>query len=165
MKELIIIDVQGFKDLKNEFIVKECAIASENHTQVFLIKPPFAFDELLRQEKRRVSWIENNHGIYWSEGHIYLREFENIIRPYLENKQIIVKGNEKTKWVKKICVNCDVIDIEKKGCPNLPSLHQKFCGDNVSKFNCLAHSKQCALKNVLCIKMWHIENNFHRLSF
>lgn len=104
--KFLIVDVQGFKNLQNEFIIKEIAIATTDHTQTFLIKPPYSYIKLTKTEKQHVSWIEKNRGFFWSEGYIDYREFKRIIFPYLNNKNILVKGNEKKKWVGDLCENC-----------------------------------------------------------
>lgn len=154
----LFVDVQGFKDCKNNFILKELALATQEYTQVFLIKPPHAYCNLTREEKTRVNWIEKKKGIFWKDGYIDYREFRRVIIQYLENKNIIVKGAEKVKWVKELCSNCDVIDIGDKGCPNLVQLTTKYCKD-YTLFNCVYHEKQCALKNVICVIKWYFDNH------
>lgn len=149
----IIVDVQGFKDLYNNFIIKELAFASRDYTQSFLIKPPYLYRYLTSDEKRQVKWLERNRGIYWNEGYIDYREFQRIIVPYLENKEIVVKGFEKVKWIKDLCENCNVSDLSEKNCPNLSVLYNKYC-DEKNNLNCTKHLKICALKNVLCIKKY-----------
>lgn len=158
-----IVDVQGFKDKENNFIVKEFALATEEYTHVFLVKPPFPFSRLTDKERRQVLWIEKQYGITWSEGFIDYREFKRIVKPYLENKKIIVKGFEKIKWIKELCSNCSVTDIGEKGCPKFSILYESFC-NHKSKFTCANHLKHCALKNVICIKKWYIDNNLMLFS-
>lgn len=154
--ETVIVDVQGFKNNKNEFIVKELAIASQEHTHIFLIKPPYPFTTLTAAERKNVFWIEKNRGYRWSEGYIDYREFHRIIKPYLKNKKIIVKGEEKIKWVQELSKNRSVIDITIHGAPNLDTLAELYDKDLV--LNCFTHKKICALKNVLCIRKWCVEN-------
>lgn len=156
--DIVIVELQGFKDCKNNFIVKELAIASQEHTQTFLIKPPHAFHYLTEEEKKQVRWLERNRGISWSEGYIDYREFQRVIVPHLENKKIITKGLEKIKWIKELCANCEVIDIGEKGCPNFTILKKKYC-KNKTDFNCVNHKLNCALKNALCIRKWYFDNN------
>lgn len=161
--DTIIVDVQGFRDSQNQFIIKELAILSPEHTQAFLIKPPYSYNSLSNEEKRQVRWIEKNRGIFWSEGFVDYREFKRIIIPYLNDKKILCKGLEKTKWIKELCDNCKIIDIGERGCPNFLTLFRDF--ENViNSLACVYHSKQCALKNVICIKKWMDENNIHAYS-
>lgn len=149
----IIIDVQGFKDLYNNFIIKELAFATREYTQTFLVKPPYLFKYLTSDEKRQVKWLERHKGIYWNEGYIDYREFKRIIVPYLENKEIIVNGFEKIKWINDLCEDCVVSDLGTTHCINFSELYKKYCVGQ-SNFNCNIHAKHCALKNVLCIKKY-----------
>lgn len=153
----IIVDLQGFKDSSNEFIVKEFVIATEEYTHIFLIKPPYAFSQLTHEERKRVWWIEKHLGYRWSEGYIDYKEFRRIIKPYLNGRKIIVKGEEKITWVQELCDHENVIDITDKNIPNFKELHNKYCKELFS-LNCFVHIKYCALKNVLCIKKWLLEN-------
>lgn len=155
--DTIVVDVQGFKDLYNNFIVKELALATCDSTQTFLIKPPYRFQYLTSDEKKQVKWVERNRGIYWNEGYIDYREFRRIIVPYLESKKIVVKGLEKVKWINDLGMkNCNIIELDENQCPNLSVLHKKYCNGR-SNLNCIMHSNQCALKNVICLRKY-LEN-------
>lgn len=156
--DTIIVDLQGFKDIQNNFIVKEVAIVSQELTQTFLVKPPYSFHYLSDEEKKQVRWLERNRGIYWSEGYIDYREFLRVVVLYLENKKIMTKGLEKIQWIKELCTKCEVIDIGEKGCPNLPTLKKKFL-KNKTDFNCVHHKINCALNNAICIKKWCFDNH------
>lgn len=155
-----IADVQGFKDGENNFIIKELALAAEEFTIVFSIKPPFPYSRLSDKERRQVSWIENKYGFSWSDGYIDYREFKRVIIPYLENKKILVKGLEKVRWIKELCSNCFVTDIDEKECPNLSVMYKIFFDDR-SKNNCLSYTKHYSLNNVICIKKWYMKNKMH----
>lgn len=154
----IIVDLQGFKNEKNDFILKEMAIGTKEYTQTFLVKPPCSFSALTVEEKKRVRWIEKNRGLRWSEGYIDLREFKRLIKPYLNKYKIIVKGEEKVKWVREICNHENVIDISSRDIPNLDTLSKIYCKD-ILVYNCFHHSNYCALRNVICVRKWIVENN------
>lgn len=156
---LLIVDVQGFKDISNNFIVSEFALATEEYTQTFLVKPPYPFSNLMPVEKKHVLWIEHNRGTRWNEGFIDYREFKRIMLRFLENKKILVKGMEKIKWIKDISNNCYVIDVSDSDCPNFNELRNKYGGKDETLLNCMFHKKECALKNVIVIKRWCYENN------
>lgn len=155
--EFVFVDIQGFKDSQNKFLIKELALATQEFTQVFLIKSPYPYSYLTPAEKRQVTWIEKNRGIRWNEGIIDHREFKRVISSYLQNKVIIVKGMEKVKWMEDFCKNCTIIDIEENRCPNFTILYKTYCNAE-NNFNCFNHTKICALKNVLCIKKWYEDN-------
>lgn len=160
---ILVVDVQGFKNNRNEFILKEFAFCALDCTQVFLIKPPYTFSKLTDEEKRIITWVESNYGIYWNQGHIDYREFRRIVKPILNNKLVLVKGNEKTKWIRELSTQCQILDIESKGCPNLNILKSQYT-INCNNYNCFSHKKLCALSNVICIKKWCDENNiFHSI--
>lgn len=159
-EDIIFVDLQGFKSKDNQFIVKELAIATKEHTQVFLVKPPYAYSTLSQEEKKQVKWLEINRGIFWSEGFIDYREFKRIIPSYLQNKNIFVKGLEKIYWIKDLCKNCNVIEIP--GCVNLSLLQNEY---STNSFNCINHKKQCALKNVLCLSKWYYSNHMYQFNF
>lgn len=157
---MVIVDIQGFKDSDNRFIVKELAIATKEYTQTFLIKPPFPYHKLNKEEKKHVNWLEKERGILWREGFINYGEFKTNIQNILSNKNVIVKGEEKIKWLSELCSNCVIIDFGSKGCPKFLKLYTKF-DTAENNFNCLFHAKCCALKNVICLRKWYVENNLH----
>lgn len=160
MPDYMFVDLQGFKTDKNEFIVKEFAYDTLDYTQLFLIKPPFPFSKLTKSEKRLTRWLEIHFGITWHEGYVDFREFKRVIGNHIKDKTIYVKGLEKIKWIKELYPNCTVIDLGEKyeKVPNLQELCKKYCSDEFT-FNCVYHKKSCALKNVLCIKKWYLDNN------
>jgi hypothetical protein len=154
----LFVDVQGFKSLNNEFIVKEFALCTSEYTQVFLIKPPYTFSRLSQDEKKRVLWLEKNHGILWREGYVDPREFRRMIVNHLNNQTIFVKGSEKIQWINDLCANCTVIDLGEHDCPNFLHLYEKYC-NKTSAYNCIHHKNKCALKNVICLKKWYFDSS------
>lgn len=152
----VFVDLQGFRDYKKSFIVKEFAIATNEFTQTYLVKPPYPFSTLTDDEKKQVRWLEKYRGIYWREGFVDYNEFQRLAKPLLERFNVVVKGFEKLKWIKELSPNCEVIDVGEQGCPNLASLNQKYSKNK--NINCFYHSKYCALKNVICVKEWYCDN-------
>lgn len=159
---IIFVDLQGFKNSKNEFIVKEIAIVTNEWTQVFVVKPPYMYSALSPEEKKQTNWLERNRGLRWSEGFVDYREFKRIIPLYLENKNVIVKGCEKIQWIKNLCEHCKIVEFGDKGCPKFVTLHEKYKDCNI---NCVYHKKQCALKNAICLLKWYYDNNMYLFKF
>lgn len=159
-----IVDIQGFKTETNEFIIKEIAILSNKKIQVYLIKAPFPFYDLTKQERRQVNWIERNRQIYWSEGDIPYSKHQYLIANILKEKCVYTKGMEKVMWLKNITNNNNVNNLEDDGCPSLSSLYKKY-DDCEDLYSCMHHNSICALKNVFFLNKWCIENKFMKYFF
>lgn len=151
--DLLLLDLQGFRDYKNRFIIKELAYATKEYTQVYLVKPPYPFSKLTNDEKKQVKWLERNRGIYWRQGYIDYNEFSRLIKPVLDKANVFVKGSEKCKWLRELSPDCKVLDIGERGCPNLKSLFDSYQGND--KICCFNHQKYCALKTVICLRKWY----------
>lgn len=156
---IAIVDIQGFKRETNEFIIKEIAILYNKTLQVFLIKPPFPFEKLTKQEKKQVSWIERNRKIHWREGFVPYSNYRNLVIDILRDKHIYVKGSEKVLWLKHVLENsnCNIFNLEDKGCSSLISLYDQYKYSQ-DLYNCIYHDSICALKNVICLNKWCIDN-------
>lgn len=154
-----IVDVQGFKTETNEFIIKEIAVLWNKKIHVFLIEPPFPFYDLTKSEKRQVSWIERNRKIYWRDGFVPYSNHQNLIVDILKDKSVYTKGLEKVLWLKKISNNNNINNLEDEGCPNLLSLYNKYEHSH-DVYSCIYHDTICALKNVICLNKWCIDNKF-----
>lgn len=122
MGEEVLIDIQGFKDFNNNFILKEVYVhtVAENVNYHALIESPFQFHRLNKIEKRQINWlIKNYHGIRWDEGDIALTQFLDDMKAVLEEKIIIFKGGEKLKWLQNIFESISIkeyINIEDLNC-------------------------------------------------
>lgn len=156
-----IVDVQGFKTEANEFIIKEIAILCDKKIQVFLIKAPFPFYDLTKEERRQVSWIERNRKIYWNEGVVPYSNYQNLIISILRDKCVYTKGSEKVSWLKNIVINNNNINnLEDKGCPSLINLYKQY-EHSQDLYTCIYHDSICALKNVICLKKWCKDYNIN----
>lgn len=153
----VIVDVQGFKTKDNEFILKEIAILSEDQMLVFLVQPPYPFQNLTNEEKKQVKWIERNRKVLWNDGFIPYESVYMYIVNFIVDKMIYCKGVEKMQWIKNILSTDNVTNLETMNCPNLLSLYERYRNSS-DIFNCIYHPTICALKNVTCLKKWCIDN-------
>lgn len=159
--ECAYIDVQGFKDNSNKFILKEIAVLTRNSSFHDVIKSPFSINRLNDVHKREVNWLTKNyHGIKWNDGKITINELRKIIKPMLHQKTIYVKGEEKIDWIRFILndktKSIDIVNLECIGCS--VKLHKfKQLKDSLRNL-CNIHSSQynCALKNVLILCEWYL---------
>ena len=99
-----VVDIQGFKQPPNEFVVKELAIAplySNVKPGVYLFKPPIEWCRLPVKYKSQNCWLERNyHGLFWSSGEPPYEELENVLRSSPHDASVVyVKGLEKKQWL------------------------------------------------------------------
>lgn len=143
----LIVDVQGFKSLNNQFIVKEFAAYDGVHVCHYVFKPPFAFTSLPTECQKQANWLmSHHHTIDWNAGFTQHYMFPKIIKHVTQNaSQVYVKGREKTDFIRKQ-VNVPVLEF-----PETPSLKQQLgsCFYHMNK-HCI-----CALTNV-----YYLYNNF-----
>lgn len=160
MASEFILDIQGFKSVNNEYIVKELAIVSTDESvyELQLFKPPCDFNELPDHLQKQVVWLENQfHGLFWSSGTRNYNELKDVIRGLNLNGVIYVKGIEKKEFVMKVLspdVAINIVNIEDMNCPNLDILKQ-MCNPKVLKPCAFDHKdKHCAYVNAHVILHW-----------
>lgn len=160
-----IVDLQGFKNNSNKFIVKEIAILTKNIKFHDIIKPPSPISELDYTHQKQVKWLTRNyHGIEWNDGFTTFRELQSTIEHILNGKIIYVKGAEKIIWLRRILGNkrntFEIVDLESKNCSI--SLHKKNKSSTHMKFHICSKHKAlqnnsfcwCALQHVLILRNW-----------
>lgn len=162
-----IVDVQGFKDINNRFIVKEFYLETRNMTFHDIVKSPVELKRILnRRQRNSIDWLTHQyHGIHWNDGFIELSELRNILWNYLDKLRLFVKGKEKILWLKQIMKNDNL------SCVNFEEFDNNISLRNAEKkkdFICCinhAHIKskkiaQCAVANVKILRKWTREIGF-----
>lgn len=151
---IVIIDVQGFKDDFNKFIVKELAVSlSETENYNYFIASPFDFNKLSPSLQKQSKWLTKNfHKIAWTYGSENLKNVLKSIQISTSTADLIyVKGIEKQKWVSELLkTNIIIENIENIDCPNFTILYKTY-QSIIDKSTCI-HSTNCALKNVICLR-------------
>jgi len=154
-----ILDFQGFKDEKNDFIIKELAILSTDGEkyELHLFQPPHAFNQLSKDLQKQVIWLEKQfHGLYWSSGHRDYRELKDVFRGIDLSGTIYVKGVEKQRYAVKLLsdFNVNVINLEDIGCPSLSVLKQQINPAVLKPCSFNHNSNNCAYVNVYVLAFW-----------
>lgn len=162
--DFAIVDLQGFKNNFNHFIVKEIAVLTKNIKFHDVIKSSCEFNELNASAKKSVEWlIKFHHRIAWDDGYITADELQKTLAPVLKNKIVYVKGKEKKAWLLHIMSpmeNLLIKDMEELGCNlNLSNRNQI---PEESTMTCARHKKMleahvCALRNAVKLKLWYSE--------
>lgn len=156
----MLLDVQGFKDNNNRFIVKEIYIETKNLQFHDIIKSPSIIEKNLdRKHKKQSNWLTKNyHGFAWTDGYITLGELRQTLFSIFNDKsmQIYVKGEEKIKWVKQImgneALNCK--NVENEYYDVQPEEREKCWACKKHKHIKESNKIHCALENVKILKKW-----------
>lgn len=163
--DFAIVDLQGFKNDSNDFIVKEVSVITKNLRFNEIIKPLCEFENLSVAAQTAANWLTfNYHGFKWNDGYITVSELVKTIDPILKDKIIFVKGEEKVRWLQTL------MDSAGKKNPKLPVINMESIGcdlnlrKSITTFNrnflCSKHRKMtgtyaCALQNVMELMLWY----------
>lgn len=120
-------DVQGYKQSGNDYILKELAIVPLNRDSeplVFLFKEPFPWRRLTDKYKRENTWLYRYyHGIPWSSGEQPYTDIGKILREALHDAtRVLVMGSLKQKWLERFKFIKNVYDVAEMGYPPLDKL-------------------------------------------
>lgn len=100
-----VIEFQGFRNNRSDFIIKELSIVdvSTGVVNYFVFKPPFAFRCLNRKASKTNDWLSLNfHHISWNEGFTSYKELHNIMQHYCQQYDVIyTTGLEKSQFIKR----------------------------------------------------------------
>lgn len=98
-----VVDVQGFKSMSNEFIMKEICIASvqSDYIDNFTVRSPTCYQRLSPQLQKRVDYIYYNiHGLHWDWGYTDPRVVVAQLKDTLKNAdKVYIKGSERVKFL------------------------------------------------------------------
>lgn len=181
--DFAIVDLQGFKDNDNHFIVKEFALFTKNIQFHDIIQSSTCtFDTLNYSSKRSVEWLKHfHHGLDWNDGYITVDELCKTVEPILKNKLIYVKGLEKIEWLHQLMSyessskpELLIVNAEDLGCNlNFTNRRNKKNMENtkdhvsskqqqqLTSVTCSKHRKMnqnklcCALQNAINLKLWY----------
>lgn len=157
-------DLQGFKQSGEIFVLKEFAVISVNERYhrhwEFIVKPPYPFENLLTKEKIINSWLTRNvHGIPWDCGTIPYDEAKIYVRRILIGaRRIYVMGPDVKMWLLNVLgFSVPIIDLKRLKCPALVelknSLNQK-CPNHLD-----SREFRCAAENVKLMRTWMLDND------
>lgn len=156
-----VIDIQGFRDVNNKFIIKEAAVTFlNNHAQGHWVStPPYPFTELpLKVQIHNNIQTHQVHGLEWFDGDVSSRHLHANLREVARNATTVwVFGAEKAKIIENITARC-VVDLALFKCP-IETLNPEL----VTR-SCIQHGVQlrrgypCALARTEFYKVWLLEN-------
>lgn len=147
-----VIDMQGFKQMGDDYILKELAfvaVSEDSDPVVILFKEPFSWRKLTPKYQEENIWlVRNHHGISWrSPAGLKYTEIGNVLRETLRDAtKVYVRGQLRKKWLERF--KFPVADISEYEYPpkNLPK-----CTTVCENHNG-AYKSACALHNVKIMK-------------
>lgn len=159
----VVVDIQCFKDNKNEYIIKEVCVL-EATTGILLMhhvaKPPYGHSELSDEKLRESHWLTKHcHGLQWEHGDIPYYALFNKLTACISNRpSVYVKGLEKKEYLKRHhitdFVTTTVIDVCDIGCGSLASIGNLLSTNILRCRNHKSTQSRCALTNCVAIRGW-----------
>ena len=148
-----IVDMMGFKQSENDYILKEIAIVPliyDEEPLVRLFKSPFPCRKLTDTLQRENIWLKQNyHGISWNTNGINYCEIGNFLRSaFKDATKIYVMGDLEKKWLQRFGFPVD--DINYHGYQSKNSFK---CVTICTNHNA-SYKVRCALHNVKLMKLY-----------
>lgn len=160
--DFIFIDLQGFKTYGNRFICKEFCIVKGDSLYHTLVKSTYPLEHMSSYYKRQANWLTKYyHRLTYDCGDIHITELKRKVFPEIQNKKVLVKGEEKVKWLKDIfrshgvidCINIESLDydlsLRKSEANNMCDYHR-----NVFRWR----EGPCAMRNALMLQDIMLQN-------
>lgn len=159
------IDIQGFRDVFDKFILKEVAVVAINTPFVghWIMRSPYPFAELSEKTRRENNWLSRNyHGLEWFDGEAdpeyFTRKLLEIIRTA---RCIYVRGKDVKRLITCVIYSPETYIIWKKFRRHL----KKLSDASESGHRCTYHGFRtdmkfvCALQNAYKLKRWLVARN------
>lgn len=125
----------------------------------FIVKPPFPFENLLKEYQTINLWITRNvHGISWDSGTVPYELAKTTIRNQLRNaRTVYVRGSEKKNWLLSILgMSVKILDLRRFSCPTLVQLKNLVIDPSLKTRG--PREFQYAGENVRLLRIWMMQN-------
>ena len=104
-EQSVVLHSKGFRYRKDNFIVKELAITTLDHSDSQNFLPPVLFSSLLKLEQKVCNWLTKTlHGVHWESGkNLYLNLNQTVQNFNLRNPNAVfyIKGKENIELLAK----------------------------------------------------------------
>lgn len=120
-EDYVYVDIQGYRRPKNYLVCKEFCLL-DGYKYHAIVKPSIPLKYLPAHYKRQAEWVLNNHHkIQYSHGDVDPFDLRDQMYPKLQDKVILVKGEDKIRWLKYMfrkhgeidCLDIDSMDFDK----------------------------------------------------
>lgn len=155
------IDFEGFKHKKSEFIIKELSVCSKNYNDLITFEPPVEFHLLTNSEQKAYNWVYNFlHGLSWNSGDYPYKFLQQIIISVslrLPETTLFAKGSEKCKTLSNYFQK-EIKNLEDLNCPRVDQILHKnyfpFCNSHSKHLPIQQIKKHCAFRKSKLFYHW-----------
>ena len=156
MCKKVVIDFEGFKYQKRNFIIKELAVYGEYQDTIYFL-PPQSFSSLSKSEQVCYQWITKNlHGLNWESGNYPYEKlksiFESISLRY-PLSEFYAKGKEKSDFLSSL-LKRPVINLDDLGCPKIEHIPSSYYFCSRHYFQSKKFRKHCARRKSVGFFNW-----------
>ena len=160
---VVVLDFEGFRSKKSDFIVKELAITCNNYTDTISFSPPHSFNSLTLSEQKSYQWVSKYlHGLDWEKGdypYCYLKQILQSVVLRFPLSDFYAKGVEKTDTLQKL-LQRKVTNLEDLLCPKIEHLsfyrETPICDLHSTTCPKRQKNKHCARKKAQLFYYWLI---------
>ena len=157
----VVLDIEGFRQKKSGFIIKELYVCSHNYSDTVSFLPPSSFNILSSSEQKSYQWVSKFlHGLAWESGdypYCYLQQIIQSIKLRFPFAGFYAKGTEKADTLKKLFQR-DVINLETLLCPKVENLKLyrdiPICELHAVSCPRRQRSRHCASKKAKLFYQW-----------
>ena len=90
----VVLDVEGFRYKKNDFVVKELATTTSDYSDRLIFLPPVNLKILPKLEQKAYNWLTNYlHGLHWENGDYLYINLSQILRSF-----VLTTARDQQKW-------------------------------------------------------------------
>ena len=151
-----VVDIQGFKSMSNQFIIKEICILGIDNNESFhrIVKPLTCYRRLSVELQRRVDWVTRYiHGLPWDlPGCMDHSEIEFMTRKILRKaNRVYIKGSERVSFLKELLdyPDINIVDLDIFDYHGSRQLTDEYRGHNCSRYPVRHNQLRCAVKKAL----------------
>lgn len=156
--EPYVIDFQAFKTPDNNFLIKElCIVGVRSNVCVHaIVKPNVQYENLCIEMRCNVHYLTKYfHGIPWTHGYVNWEDTLSLLQNTVHNASVIyIKGSERATYIRSLCKNITVIDLDTLGCPRASptQMHTLHCPYVKHKYNYTRYA--CSFRNANIYRDW-----------
>ena len=154
----VVVDFEGFKHKKNDFIIKELSICGDYLDTVYFL-PPVEFEFLSLEEKRKYQWLSRFlHGLFWHRGEYPYNNLLQICQSFAHRYPggtFYAKGEEKCTVLRKL-IGKPIENLDTLGCPKVEDLNDDIphCHRHSKLLPAYLRDKHCAQRKAQIYYDW-----------